>query len=320
MGTAASLALPFFGLIFVGFLAGRFGRIPPDGLAGLNLFVVYFALPAMFFVLISRTPVEQISNWPFIVATTASTLIIFLVGFAIAMAITRGRITESTIQGLGAAYGNVGYMAPGLTLAAFGPAASVPTALIFCFDNALVFTLAPLGKALGGRAPGGVARLGLQILFRILTHPFILATIAGIAAAAIEFELPAPVDSLLTLLSAAAAPCALFAMGVAITMRPLRSVPVELPVLAFLKLIAHPILVYVMLSWIGSFDPVWVYTALLIASLPTATNVFVIAQQYDVWVERASGLVILTTMLSVGTVTGMLYLVGSGILPVDLLP
>lgn len=172
MAEVLSLALPFFGLIFVGFLAGRFGRIPPDGLAGLNLFVVYFALPSMFFVLISRTPIEQISNWPFIIATTSSTLIIFAVGFAIAMTITRGRITESTIQGLGAAYGNVGYMAPGLTLAAFGPAASVPTALIFCFDNALVFTLAPLGKALGGRTPGGVGRLAVQIVFRILTRSF----------------------------------------------------------------------------------------------------------------------------------------------------
>jgi len=54
--------------------------------------------------------------------------------------------------------------------------------------------------------------------------------------------------------------------------------------------------------------------------LPTATNVFVIAQQYGVWVERASASVLVTTCLSVLTVTGLLYLIQHGILPPDLFP
>jgi malonate transporter len=58
----------------------------------------------------------------------------------------------------------------------------------------------------------------------------------------------------------------------------------------------------------------------LLAALPTATNVFVIAQQYGVWVERASASVLITTVLSVFTVTGLLYLIKSGLLPPDLFP
>ena len=50
------------------------------------------------------------------------------------------------------------------------------------------------------------------------------------------------------------------------------------------------------------------------------TNVFVIAQQYGVWVERASASILLTTLLSVGTVTGLLYLIKTGALPPDLFP
>ena len=46
---------------------------------------------------------------------------------------------------------------------------------------------------------------------------------------------------------------------------------------------------YFALSLIGDFDPVWIFTAVLLAALPTATNVFVMAQQYGSWVERASG-------------------------------
>ena len=47
-------------------------------------------------------------------------------------------------------FANVGYMGPGLTLAALGPEAAVPVALIFCFDALLVFTLVPLLMAFGG--------------------------------------------------------------------------------------------------------------------------------------------------------------------------
>jgi predicted permease len=62
------------------------------------------------------------------------------------------------------------------------------------------------------------------------------------------------------------------------------------------------------------------FSAILLAALPTATNVFVIAQQYGVWVERASASVLLTTLMSVATVTGLLYMIKSGVLPPDLIP
>ncbi|MBP0573640.1 AEC family transporter, partial [Mycobacterium tuberculosis] len=129
------------------------------------------------------------------------------------------------IIALAGAYSNIGYMGPGLTLAAFGPVAAVPTALIFCIDNAL------LGR-----------------------------------------------------------------------------LPAELPTLLLLKLMLHPVFVYLLLEGIGGFDRVLVMTAMLMAALPPALNVFVIAQQYGVYVERASTTVLAGTVVSVVTVTGLLYL------------
>ncbi|MCC6736575.1 MAG: AEC family transporter, partial [Bauldia sp.] len=63
MDGIATLALPFFGLIFLGFGAGKWLRIPEEGLAGLQLFILYFALPALFFRLISQTPIEELGEW-----------------------------------------------------------------------------------------------------------------------------------------------------------------------------------------------------------------------------------------------------------------
>ena len=64
---------------------------------------------------------------------------------------------EATLAGLSGAYGNIGYMGPGLALAVLGSKAAAPTALIFCCDSIFLFTIVPLLIALtDGKHPAAV--------------------------------------------------------------------------------------------------------------------------------------------------------------------
>ncbi len=314
MFQVAGLVLPLFGLVFLGYLSGRLKKIPLEGLAWLNFFILYIALPAMFFRLLATTPVSEFANGRFLFNTTLGTFLIFVLCFVIARVLRHSDIRTATVQGFAGAYGNIGYMGPPLAIAAFGPQAGVPVALVFCLDNAMHFTLAPTLMALGDSQRKAVGKLILGIVVKIISHPFILATIAGISAAWFEFRPPAAIDQLLANAAGAAAPCALFAMGVTAALRPLKRIPVELSYLIPVKLLLHPLLVYLLLSRIPGLDPVWLHSAVLLAALPSATNVFVIAQQYKVWEERASSVVVLSTLLSVVSVTGFLYLVKVGMI------
>jgi malonate transporter and related proteins len=109
-----NLALPFFGLILLGLVCGRLNRIPESGLAWMNFFIVYLALPALFYRILAQTPLEQLTQARFIIATTLSTFSIFVIAFAIAMLARRRRpgdkLPEATIAALAGSYGNVGYM------------------------------------------------------------------------------------------------------------------------------------------------------------------------------------------------------------------
>jgi len=320
MSDIVGLVLPFFGLIFIGFMVARISRQPVEALGWMNTFVVYVALPALFFQLLAGTPFEQLTEWGFIFGSVFSTYIVFSLMFVASMLLSRGEIAESTIKGLAAAYGNIGYMGPGLAVLAFGEQAAVPVALIFCFENIMHFTIAPMMMALAGDDKRPLPQVAAGIASRIALHPFIVATAIGVAAAYFEFRPPVPLERLLSYLSGAAAPCALFAMGVTLALRPLKRVPHEIAPITVLKLVVHPLLCYVMLSWIGHFSEIWVFSAVLLAALPTATNVFVIAQQYGVWVQRASASILITTCMSVVTVTGLLYMIRHGMLPPDLFP
>ena len=308
MFQVAGLVLPLFGLIFLGFVAGKIKRIPIDGLAWLNFFIVYVSLPALFITLLSKTPVSEFANTTFLLNTTLGTFLIFFLCFFIAKGLRKADTRSATIQGFAGAYGNLGYLGPPLAIAAFGPQAGVPVALILCLDNTMHFTLAPALMAAGSQSPTSLSKVVWDILIKILTHPFILATIVGISLAWHEIQIPVALEQVLTTLATAAAPCALFAMGVTAALRPLKRVPVELSYLVPIKLLVHPLLIYILVSRIPGVDTVWVHSAVLMAALPSATNVFVIAQQYQVWEERASSAVVLSTLFSIVTVTLYLYL------------
>ncbi|MFG1349220.1 AEC family transporter [Xanthobacter autotrophicus] len=317
MSDLFGLAFPFFGLIFLGYFCGWRVRLPESGLAWLTFFVIYVALPALFYRIVAQTPIHELANPAFILAVVASTATTALIALAIGLYFRRGHVGEAAIAITIGAYANVGYMGPGLTLAALGQAAATPAALIFACDSLLFFTIVPLLMSMRGRGESLLHTLGL-IAKRVLTHPFNIATMLGVAAAALEFREPEPLSRMLDFLRNAAAPCALFALGVTVALRPLKRVPVELGPLLVLKLVLHPVIALVSLSLFGPFSQVWSETLLLMAALPPALNVFVLARQYHVFMEEASAAVLLGTLFSVVTVTGMLFLLRGHLIPLSL--
>jgi predicted permease len=307
-----NLSLPYFGLIFVGFACGKFRKLPETGLAWLNFFLLYVALPALFFRILAKTPFEQLNNLPFVIATTCATALAFIIAAALAFAIRRGRARDAVMAGLAGGYGNIGYMGPGLALATFGPPAAVPVALIFCFDSIFLFSSVPLLMALFETKRRPLLPTIVHVARQIVFHPLIVASWLGALAAALHFEPPVALDRTLQFLQDAAAPVALFALGVTVALRPFDRVPWEVPAAVAVKLLVHPLLAVAMLSLLGPFDPQWVATGLLMASLPPALNAFIIARQYDSWVEAASTAVLLGTLLSVLTLTTIMWLLKTG--------
>ncbi len=241
-----------------------------------------------------------------------------MLAFFVGLWSRRGNWPEATIAGVVGSYANVGYMGPGLTLAALGPQATVPTALIFTFDSTLFFALVPFLMASAGVEKKGFAATSLFVLKRVFTHPFIVATILGVIAAWAHWTPPVAIDKMLEFLKNAAAPCALFTLGVTVALRPFTGVPREVPALLFVGLLLHPLLVWLVLGTMGNINPVWVYTAVLMAGLPPALNAFIMARQYNVYVEESSNGILIGTIASVLTVTALLYLIERKLLPVAL--
>lgn len=305
-----NLTFPLFALIFLGFISARIKKFPESALGWMNFFIVYIVLPALFFQLIRKAPVESLVNIRFMAASSGATVLVFFVSYLLARTAFRNSKSRSTMQAMASSYSNIGYMGPALTLAALGNAALVPTILIFCIDNAFLFIATPVLMAFAHRN-GEQSTLAFlsEVIRRVVLHPFILATICGVVAAVLELPVPEALDKVLTMLSNSAAPAALFTMGVVIAHRKVQINGSAVPLALFVKMILHPLLVFALLQYFGPFDPAWQYTAILMACLPPALNVYVMASDYKVYVQEASSIVLLGTIIAVATVTGVLYLI-----------
>ena len=159
MVAVLNLALPYFGLIFIGFACGKAKGLPEQGLAWMNFFLLYVSLPALLFGITSKTPFAELNNPPFLIATTVGTMSAFVLAMVAGRLVGRLSLREATLAGLSGGYGNIGYMGPGLALAVLGSRAAAPTALIFCCDSIFLFSIVPLLIALtDGKAGIGCTR------------------------------------------------------------------------------------------------------------------------------------------------------------------
>ncbi|CCE06937.1 putative malonate transporter [Bradyrhizobium sp. STM 3843] len=307
-----NLALPYFGVVFIGFACGKLKRLPDAGLAWMNFFLLYVSLPALLFGIMARTPFSELNNPPFLVATTLSTMVAFALALVIGCIVGRLPFREATMAGLAGGYGNIGYMGPGLALAVLGNKAAAPTALIFCCDSIFLFSIVPLLIELTDRDHPSLLHALRVVLRQILLNPLIMSTCAGALAAAVHFQPPVAFDRTLQFLQNAAAPTALFVLGVTVALRPFKRVPWEVPAVIAVKLLIHPLLSFGLMLAFGPFAQPWAATAVLMASLPPALNVFVIARQNETWIEPASVTVLIGTFASVVTLTSAMWLIQSG--------
>src|SRR5258706_8253262 len=189
-----NLALPYFGLIFIGFACGRSKGLPEAGLAWMNFFLLYVSLPALLFGIMSKTPFEELNNPPFLVATTLGTMTAFVLAMLAGRIIGRLSFREATIAGLAGAYGNIGYMGPGLALAVLGSKAAAPTALIFCCDSIFLFSIVPLLIELTNRDHPSLLHAFGVAARQVILNPLIMSACAGALAASMHLQLPVAID------------------------------------------------------------------------------------------------------------------------------
>ena len=306
MQAILNVAFPIFGVILAGYLAGRWRILGSEATGALNAFVSYFALPVLFFGALARTPVQAVLDPALMVGFGLAVVATFAVGMISTRLTNRGGLAAMSLQGIASSWGNVGYMGVPLCLAAFGEAGLPPAMLTVIVTAGVSRVFGVMLIELEVAAGHGPLKTFLRAAFNVARNPLPMSIALGIFVSAIGLPIPTPVEKWLDLLGAAAGPCALFAIGLFLSDKSIKSGLAEAGLATLIKLLLQPLLAILVLPFFVDLNSVAGKVALLMAALPTAANAFVLAKQFDISVEQNTAAVLLSTAFSVITVSAVL--------------
>jgi hypothetical protein len=155
----------------------------------------------------------------------------------------------------------------------------------------------------------GARKVAADVALALLRNPLIAAPVLGLLVSATGIALPKPVDNFCGLIGGAAGPCALFALGLFCVGKPLTDNVGEMAWVTLCKLVLQPLATWVLAVPVLGMDRFWAGSCVLLAALPTGALAFTLAQNYGVYVRRASTATLVTTVISVLTVSAVLLLV-----------
>lgn len=290
--------LPIFAIGAIGYLLGRRGVFDAAMATAINRFVFYIAIPALGFRLIANAPIEEFSL-PLLMGFMLSELVVYGCGFAVGRRLFNADVKEAVLLGLACALTNhIMFVLP-IAITLFGEAAAAPIIAIITMDVIILFAGTLIVMDVMSSHDGSIP----DILGKIVRNPPLISMVAGLAVALSAIELPKSLDVFLEFAGNAAAPCALFSMGVILSRRqePGRAM---LPVaITAIKLLIHPLLAWLLLVTLLDLPPSLTIPAMMVAAAPCGAMSFVLALNYNVRVDAISRAILYTSLGSLLTIT-----------------
>ena len=182
--------LPFFGLIGLGYWAGRTGFFSAEATAYLTKFVFYFALSAMLFRFSANLSLAEIFDWRFVAAYLWGCGVVYALALAVAF-LRRRPVTEAAMEGQCAVIGNTGFLGVPMLVVLLGPQAVGPVILVLAVDLVVfssIITIVITAARTGRFSPAIFGTLGLGLL----KNPMIVSMSLGFAWSATGWAVPGP--------------------------------------------------------------------------------------------------------------------------------
>jgi malonate transporter and related proteins len=302
----AALVLPVFAIIVTGWRAGWLGYISRSLADGLVHFAYNVAMPALLFVTIAQEPARSLLEWRFLFVFGGGSILCFILVFLAVRAGLGRDIASSTMYGMAAAMTNTGFVALPILHSVYGRPAVLPAAVATVFVAAVMFPATVILLKSEGRSAGGTTARSVVLVKQIVLNPTVLSTLIGLAWAITGLPIPAPLAAYMNIFAAALTPCALFAIGLGLSVEGIASNFVVSIVLATVKLVIMPLIVCGLCVASG-LNPLYTIAAVVCAAVPTAKTVYILASAYKVDEPLVAATISITTLLSVATLLGWLY-------------
>ncbi|MEX5272346.1 AEC family transporter [Kocuria sp. CPCC 205235] len=284
-------------VIGVGFLVGRSGFLGPHGQVVLSKLSFYVASPPLLFLTISQADIAQMFSAPLLIAAVSAWVTMLLYAAVARFALKRDAATV-VMGSQAAAQVNAANLGIPIAMFVLGDASQVAPVMLFQLAiNSPLYLTAMDTLTDGARPTPG------SILKNTFTNPLIVGSLLGILFGATGWHLPDLVLQPIELVAGASIPAMLLAFGMSLVgSRPLSDKRERMDTLlaSAAKLFVHPALALLLGHLLG-LEGHALYATVIMASLPTAQNLYVTAVRYKRATTVSRDTVLVTTVFSMVT-------------------
>lgn len=300
-------------IIAVGYAVGRTGSLGPNAQPVLSRVAFFVASPALLFTTLSESDVFLVLGPQLWVATFSAGIAAAVYLIIARFFVTKRSASERMIAALSASLMNSANL--GLPIAAYvlGDASYAAPVILFqlaIYTPIYVFVMDSQTLKESQQDTSGlkVVRAGFwrslgRIFITVIRNPLIIGSAFGLVFSVTGWQLWQPLDESIGLIGGAAIPAMLLAFGISLVgSKPLAKEHGrrrDTVVASAVKLLVHPLAAWVLAAFVFQLDDEGVLIATVLASLPTAQNVFVAASRYNSGLVVARDTVFITTILAI---------------------
>lgn len=278
-------------VVAAGYVTARLGIGGPDARTALNRIGFFVASPALLFTVLARADVGALFHAPLAVAAAAAVVTagVFVLVDRLWL---RLPAPEATIGAVGSGYVNANNIGLPVAVYVLGDATAVVPVILL-----QLLVLAPVALLVLDATTSG--RLSWRfVLAQPVRNPIILGSLAGAVVSVTGWTPPVAVMAPLDILGGAAIPMILLAFGMSLHgTRPLRrgEPRAAVGVASVAKLLVMPVVAFVVARLLG-LDDAAVASAVTLAALPTAQNVYNYAARFGRGEILARDTILVTTI------------------------
>ena len=289
---------PIFAIMFLGIILGKRKVFDFRDAQTINKFVFYALVPPVIFSLVFSAPLAQINYTIITIWVVAEATIFAITAYIVRTWLKRSKL-ESILLAMASCFVNHVFFILPIVTVLYGDRGVLPLSAIISLDTVIFFC----GMIMALEFVAHRGESNLKVAASFLRNPVLAAMVLGLAANLIGLNLHGGVKTFLSFTGSAAAPAALFSLGVIIADVKISRIDGAALVVTAMKTTVHPLLIWFLFSLMNNLDPAWTQTVLLTAAGPCGAMPFVLALQYNIKADSIGMAIIYSTVASLFTLS-----------------
>jgi predicted permease len=307
--------LPIFVMILIGWLIVRTGLMTSDVGDALSDFVFKIAVPLLLFRTIAEADFHGASPFRLWIAYFSGVAITWTAGHIAATRFFGRDERIGVLAGVSSAFANTIFIGLPLVERTVGNEGLVALSILIAVHLPVMMIVGTImmeraEHKIAGKSERSVMTVLRQIGTNLVRNPLVIGLVAGAAMHLTGLKMPGPIQSIVDQIAGVAGPVALISLGMALRRYGISGNVGIASVTSAFKLLLLPSCVW-MASHLLGLTADWTAALVLISSVPTGVNAWLIANRFGVGHSLAASTITVTTALGAISVSFWAYLLGA---------